>query len=110
MKKLISLLGLTFIAMSIQANDNNTYTPLEYPTLFLLQWTYNCSQQMKSNYTVRGFPQHMALQLSIEHCSCVIDEFRKDFKMSQIQTMEFSQRAAVAEIYAGNCLGVSKNM
>ena len=110
MKKLISLLGLTFIAMSIQANDNNTYTPLEYPTLFLLQWTYNCSQQMKGNYTVRGFPQQMALQLSIEHCSCVIDEFRKDFKMSQIQTMEFSQRAAVAEIYAGNCLGVSNRM
>jgi hypothetical protein len=52
----------------------------------------------------------MALQLSIQHCACVIDEFRQDFTQKQVEEMEFAQRAAVAEIYAGNCLGLIKAM
>jgi len=111
MKKIISTLAvLLSISMSTWADDNQTITPLGYPALYILQWTYNCSQQMQPQYTVRGFPQSMALQLSIQHCACVIDEFRQDFTQKQVEEMEFAQRAAVAEIYAGNCLGLIKAM
>jgi len=100
MKKLLIL--FVFVATTVSA------TPLEYPTLFLLQWTYNCSQNLKPSYEVRGFDAETSLQLSIHDCSCVIDEFRKHHYYQSILVMNVEQRKKFGEEYAKICKGVIK--
>jgi hypothetical protein len=105
MKKIISTLAaLLSISMSTWADDNQTITPLGYPALYILQWTYNCSQQMQPQFEYQGMPQPLALQFSIQQCSCVIDEFRKHYRYEETISMDFNSRAAAATKMAESCL------
>ena len=105
MKVLIGIIVgiILLISTNIYANDNLT-KKVEFPTMYLMQWTYNCSQRIQPEYLRRGVPPPMALQFSIQYCSCVIDEFRKDWTKDGIEALSFDERSAVAEIYATNCL------
>ena len=77
---------------------------VNYPTLFLLQWTYQCSQQMQPQFEYQGMPKPLALQFSIQQCSCVIDEFRKHYRYEETISMDFNSRAAAATRMAESCL------
>ena len=83
---------------------------INYPTLFLLQWTYQCSQQMQPQFEYQGMPKPLALQFSIQQCSCVIDEFRKHYRYEQILEMSEPQKLQAAEEMTKECLiGVNTN-
>jgi hypothetical protein len=46
----------------------------------------------------------LALQFSIQQCSCVIDEFRKHYRYEETISMDFNSRAAAATKMAESCL------
>jgi len=98
MKKL--LLCLMFIGSTTWAN------PPDYKTLFLLQWVYNCSENLKPSYMIRGFDQATSLQMSIHSCSCVIDQFREYHPYGELIIMTDQDRLAFSERYAKICSGV----
>lgn len=75
-----------------------------YPTLFLLQWAYQCAEQMQPQFQAQGMPRQLALQFGVQQCSCVIDEFRKNYRYEQTITMDFSTRAEVATKLAERCM------
>lgn len=77
---------------------------VNYPTLFLLQWTYQCSQQMQPQFEYQGMPKPLALQFSIQNCSCVIDEFRKHYRYEQVLGMSEPQKLQAAEEMTKECL------
>jgi len=77
---------------------------VNYPTLFLLQWTYQCSQQMQPEFEYQGMPKPLALQFSIQNCSCVIDEFRKHYRYEQVLEMSEPQKLQAAEKMTKECL------
>ena len=77
---------------------------VNYPTLFLLQWTYQCSQQMQPQFEYQGMPKPLALQFSIQNCSCVIDEFRKHYRYEQVLEMSEPQKLQAAEKMTKECL------
>ena len=77
---------------------------INYPTLFLLQWTYQCSQQMQPQFEYQGMPKPLALQFSIQNCSCVIDEFRKHYRYEQVLGMSEPQKLQAAEEMTKECL------
>lgn len=77
---------------------------INYPTLFLLQWTYQCSQQMQPQFEYQGMPKPLALQFSIQNCSCVIDEFRKHYRYEQVLEMSEPQKLQAAEEMTKECL------
>lgn len=77
---------------------------VNYPTLFLLQWTYQCSQQMQPQFLYRGMPQQLALQFSIQQCSCVIDEFREHYRYEQVLEMDEAEKLSAAERMTQECM------
>jgi hypothetical protein len=77
---------------------------INYPTLFLLQWTYQCSLQMQPQFEYQGMPKPLALQFSIQNCSCVIDEFRKHYRYEQVLEMSEPQKLQAAEKMTKECL------
>jgi hypothetical protein len=77
---------------------------VNYPTLFLLQWTYQCSQQMQPQFEYQGMPKPLALQFSIQNCSCVIDEFRKHYRYEHVLEMSEPQKLQAAEEMTKECL------
>ena len=77
---------------------------INYPTLFLLQWTYQCSQQMQPQFEYQGMPKPLALQFSIQNCSCVIDEFRKHYRYEHVLEMSEPQKLQAAEEMTKECL------
>lgn len=77
---------------------------VNYPTLFLLQWTYQCSQQMQPQFQYQGMPQQLALQFSIQQCSCVIDEFRRNYSYEETISMDYGSRAEAATRLAEKCM------
>jgi|GEM_PF-2637472 len=77
---------------------------INYPTLFLLQWTYQCSQQMQPQFEYQGMPKPLALQFSIQQCSCVIDEFRKHYRYEHVLEMSEPQKLQAAEEMTKECL------
>lgn len=85
-------------------NEVEQLREVNYPTLFLLQWTYQCSQQMQPQFQYRGMPQQLALQFSIQQCSCVIDEFRRHYRYEQVLGMTETQKLSAAEEMTKECL------
>jgi hypothetical protein len=85
-------------------NEVEQLREVNYPTLFLLQWTYQCSQQMQPQFLYRGMPKPLALQFSIQNCSCVIDEFRKHYRYEQVLEMTEPQKLQAAEEMTQECL------
>lgn len=76
----------------------------------MLQWTYQCSQQMQPQFLYRGMPQHLALQFSIQQCSCIIDAFRRNYKYEQVLEMDELQKLSAAEKMTQKCsIGINKN-
>ena len=78
----------------------------EYPTLFLLQWSFQCSQQLKMNWLMRGFPEQQATQFAIERCACVIDKFRENHTYEEVQKLGYDNTTRNAAIYTQDCLFV----
>lgn len=85
-------------------NEVEQLREVNYPTLFLLQWTYQCSQQMQPQFEYQGMPQQLALQFSIQQCSCVIDEFREHYRYEQVLGMTEPQKLQAAEAMTKECL------
>ena len=81
----------------------------EYQTIFLLQWVYQCSEQLKWDYLSQGFPNQLALQMSIQNCSCMIDNYRHNFTQPEVVNMTQEDRTAFGEEYARICLNVIKS-
>ena len=49
-------------------------------------------------------PQHLALQFSIQQCSCVIDKFRKHYQYEQVLGMSEPQKLQAAEEMTKECV------
>jgi hypothetical protein len=81
----------------------------EYQTIFLLQWVYQCSEQLKLQYMQNGAPHQFALQMSIQNCSCMIDNYRSNFSQPEVMNMSYEDRTAFGEEYAKICLNVIKS-
>lgn len=80
-----------------------------YPTLFLVQWTFQCSQQLKNGWLFQGYPEHLAMQLAIERCSCVIDGFRKNHTYVEMRTFDYEKTTKFAEEYTKECVFIKSN-
>ena len=80
----------------------------EYQTIFLLQWVYQCSEQLKLQYMGDGIPHQFALQMSIQNCSCMIDNYRQNFSQPEVINMSYEDRTAFGEEYAKICLNIIK--
>ena len=97
---LVCFLFLTTCSTPAYSQDNKT---LEYPSLYIAQWVYQCSQALYPMYLNNGAPQPYAIHLAAQSCSCVIDEFRKNFLWLEVQTMSKADRALFSENYAVGC-------
>jgi hypothetical protein len=84
-------------------SEEQTYE-VNYPTLFLLQWTYQCSQQMRPQFEMKGMPKPLALQFSIQNCSCVIDEFREHYRYEEVLEMNEYEKLSAAERMTQECV------
>ena len=84
--------------------------PLEYPSLYIAQWVYQCSEALSPMFYNQGTPKHYAVQLAAQSCSCVIDEFRKNFLWLEVQTMSSEDRALFSETYAYKCKPYGRNL
>ena len=109
MKKLVLsvILSLSFCAMPPIAPAHEGSN--EYQTIFLLQWVYQCSEQLKLQYMQNGTPHQFALQMSIQNCSCMIDNYRSNFSQPEVMNMSYQDRTAFGEEYAKICLNVIKS-
>jgi len=105
MKKLLLYMALlSTCTLPPPAAAQEKLNKVDYPTLFLLQWTYQCSQHMQPQFLYRGMPQHLALQFSIQQCSCVIDEFREHYRYEQVLEMTEPQKLSAAEKMTKECM------
>jgi len=111
---------LTFIAAVIcctptpgyssDNNDNNTVPrKLNYTAAFIMQWTYNCVQQLQFTFMNDGIPQQYAAVRAGSHCTCVIDEFRKYYTQVEVAMMSSEDRLLFSEHFARTCLGQPSN-
>ena len=101
------IIGLFACSPPAYTQDNKT---LDYPTLYLAQWVYNCSQALYPMYYNMGAPKDFAIRLAAQNCSCVVDEFRKNFTWLEVQTMSVEDRALFSETFANICGGNGRNI
>lgn len=97
---LICFLVLTTCFTPAHSQDNKT---LAYPSLYIAQWVYQCSEALYPMFLNDGAPQPYAIHLAAQSCSCVIDEFRRNFLWLEVQTMSKEDRALFSENYAVGC-------
>ena len=91
-------------------NDNNTVPrKLNYTAAFIMQWTYNCVQQLQFTFMNDGMPQQYAAIRAGSHCTCVIDEFRKYYTQAEVAIMSSEDRLLFSEHFARTCLGQPSN-
>ena len=91
-------------------NDNNTVPrKLNYTAAFIMQWTYNCVQQLQFNFMSDGIPKQYAAMRAGMHCTCVIDEFRKYYTQAEVAMMSSEDRLLFSEHFARTCLGQPSN-
>ena len=91
-------------------SDNNTVPrKLNYTAAFIMQWTYNCVQQLQFTFMNDGIPQQYAAIRAGSHCTCVIDEFRKYYTQVEIGMMSSEDRLLFSEHFARTCLGQPSN-
>tara|TARA_B100001094_G_C18020585_1_gene714888 strand:+ start:196 stop:528 length:333 start_codon:yes stop_codon:yes gene_type:complete len=101
---LIAIAAISYCAMPPIAPAHKQSS--EYQTLFILQWVYECSEKLKVQYTNRGTPHHYALQMSIQNCSCMIDNYRTNFTQPEVVNMSYQDRTYFGEEYAKICLNI----
>ena len=65
----------------------------QYDTMFLLNWTYNCSQFAVQPLLRQGMPQQLA-----------IDGFRRDISKQQLLMMSSEEKNEFSAGYAEACL------
>lgn len=78
--------------------------PVEYKTLHLISWTYQCSQRLAPTYQMQGMSNNLAMQSAIRLCSCVIDHYRENHRYVDLQIMPLPQREAFGEMYSQECI------
>ena len=76
----------------------------QYDTMFLLNWTYNCSQFAVQPLLRQGMPQQLAMQSAIQMCGCTIDGFRRDISKQQLMMMSSEEKNEFSAGYAEACL------
>ena len=108
MKKLILVLVLSLSVCAMPPLAPAHEGSNEYQTIFLLQWVYQCSEQLKLQYMGDGTPHQFALQMSIQNCSCMIDSYRQNFSQPEVINMSYEDRTAFGEEYAKICLNIIK--
>ena len=79
-------------------------SPVEYKTLHLISWTYQCSQRLAPTYQMQGMSSNLAMQSAIRLCSCVIDHYRENHRYVDLQLMPLPQREAFGEMYSQECI------
>ena len=79
-------------------------SPIEYKTLHLISWAYQCSSRLAPTYQMQGMGLNLAMQSAIQLCSCVIDHYRQNHKYSELQKMPLMQRESFGELYSKECL------
>ena len=78
--------------------------PVEYKTLNLISWAYQCSSRLTPTYQMQGMGLNLAMQSAIQLCSCVIDHYRENHKYNELQKMPLMQRESFGELYSKECL------
>ena len=79
-------------------------TPLQYKTLHLTSWAYQCSLRLAPTYQMQGMTSNLAMQSAIQLCSCVIDHYRENHRYVDLQLMPLPQREAFGEMYSQECV------
>ena len=100
---LFLILLFTFLKTGL-AVDNNTLSKLDYPSPFLMQWIYNCSEALKPSYEMRGIHPEFAIREAIMKCACVVDKFRLNFSQTEVGNMDTSDRRLWSEKFTQECL------
>ena len=101
------VLGLLTCSPPAYTQEKKT---LDYPSLYIAQWVHQCSGALFPMFYNEGTPKPYAVQLAAQSCSCVIDEFRRNFLWLEVQTMSDEDRALFSERYALNCRPYGRNL
>lgn len=78
--------------------------PVEYKTIHLISWAYQCSQRLAPTFQMQGMASNLAMQSAIKLCSCVIDHYRENHRYVDLQLMPLPQREAFGEMYSQECI------
>lgn len=78
--------------------------PVEYKTIYLISWTFQCSQRLAPSFQMQGMTSNLAIQSAIKLCSCVIDHYRENHRYVDLQLMPLPQREAFGEMYSQECI------
>ena len=106
MKKLI--LALLLAAPTCQPGYSHQIDSLDYPSPFLMEWIHNCSEELKMQYYMKGYPPPIAQRSAIYNCACVIDQLRIEYSQNEIMRMDGKERENVSEEATLKCLGLGK--
>ena len=81
---------------------------LKYSTFYLATWVVNCSQQLSGYFRQQGYPHVIAIRIAAQHCSCVVDQFRINFEIEEVENMSYPDRQLFSEKYAMMCRGINE--
>ena len=101
--KILILLCLFFLITCQPAHGAEEQTP-KFNSFYLFEWVANCSQALHPMLMQQGYPERIAIQQSAIHCSCVIDEFRRNFTMLEVQNLSYVDRQSFSETYSRQCI------
>ena len=102
--KLLYLL-LIVLATTVQAHEEP-----DYQTHYLFIWTGNCTNQLIPTFQQRGVPWSYSFSLASQSCSCVIDQFRKDYTQNEVMLLTDKERSERSLYYTQVCHGQIKEM
>lgn len=108
MRSFILLIVIIFTTCTIPPVSPAHEESNEFQTIFLLQWVYQCSEKLKLQYMQGGTPHQFALQMSIQNCSCMIDNYRTNFSQPEVINMSYQDRVTFGEEFAKICLNIIK--
>mgnify|MGYP003110780526 CR=1 FL=1 len=106
MKKLI--LALLLAAPTCQPGYSHQIDSLDYPSPFLMEWIHNCSEELKMQYYMKGYPPPIAERSAIYNCACVIDQLRSKYSQNILMGMSQEERRDASEEATLKCLGSGK--
>ena len=92
------------IGLALLLSKSALALPVEYKTLHLISWTYQCSQRLAPTFQMKGMALNLAMQSAIRLCSCVIDHYRENHRYVDLQLMPLPQRKAFGEMYSRECI------
>lgn len=104
MKKLI--LALLLATPTCQPAHSHEINSLDYPSPFLMEWIHNCSEELKMQYYMKGYPPSFAQRSAIVNCACVIDQLRAMYSQNKLMGMNPEDRREASEEATLKCLNI----